>query len=102
MDAPTYASMPQSLGMREVRVGGWTLVSTLTEVSDLNKQELHSLYRQRWNIELDIRSIKVVMQMDVLRCKSPQMVTKEIAAHFLAYNLVRHRPPIWASCCRAS
>jgi hypothetical protein len=89
MDAPTYASMPQTLSMREVRVGGWTLVSTLTEVSDLNKQELHSLYRQRWNIELDIRSIKVVMQMDVLRCKSPQMVTKEIAAHFLAYNLVR-------------
>ncbi len=29
------------------------------------------------------------MQMGVLRCKSPQMVEKEIAVHMLAYNLVR-------------
>jgi hypothetical protein len=27
--------------------------------------------------------------MDLLRCKSPAMVRKEIAAHLLAYNLVR-------------
>jgi len=89
MDEATYAAMPETLIMREVRVGGWTLVTTLTEVRDLSKQELQRLYRQRWNIELDIRSIKVAMQMDVLRCKSPQMVCKEIAAHLLAYNLVR-------------
>jgi hypothetical protein len=29
------------------------------------------------------------MHLDVLRCKLPAMVHKEIAAHLLAYNLVR-------------
>ena len=47
------------------------------------------LYLERWNIELDFRSIKDVMQMDVLRCESPEMVTKEAWMHPLAYNLIR-------------
>lgn len=89
MDEASYAAMPETLIMREVRAGGWTLVSTLTDVREVSKHELLALYRQRWQVELDIRSIKVVMQMDVLRCKSPSMVAKEIAAHLLAYNLVR-------------
>ena len=38
---------------------------------------------------MDIRSVKSVMKMDVLRCKSPEMVRKEIWAHLLAYNLLR-------------
>ena len=42
-----------------------------------------------WNAELDIRSIKQTMKMDVLRCKTPEMVHKEVWAHLLAYNLVR-------------
>src|SRR3954470_12656432 len=42
-----------------------------------------------WQIEVDIRSIKSTMQMDVLRCKTPEMVRKEIWAHLLAYNLLR-------------
>lgn len=29
------------------------------------------------------------MAMDVLRCRSPEMIEKEIAVHLLAYNLVR-------------
>ena len=89
MDQASYAAMPETLIMREVRVGGWTLVSTLTDARAVSKQELLALYRQRWQVELDIRSIKTVMQIDALRCKSPQMVAKEIAAHLLAYNLVR-------------
>src|SRR5437660_9701491 len=42
-----------------------------------------------WQIEVDIRSIKSTMQMDVLRCRTPEMVRKEIWAHLLAYNLLR-------------
>ena len=38
---------------------------------------------------MDIRSVKVVMQMEILRCKTPEMVHKEIWAHLLAYNLLR-------------
>ena len=46
-------------------------------------------YRQRWQVEVDLRSIKAVMGMDILRAKSPAMIDKEIAVHLLAYNLVR-------------
>jgi hypothetical protein len=38
---------------------------------------------------VDIRSIKSTMQMDILRCKTPDMVHKEIWTHLLAYNLLR-------------
>lgn len=89
MDEVTYAMMPQTLTLREARVGGWTLVTTLIDPHEVHKQELFALYRQRWQVELDLRSIKAVMQMDILRCKTPEMVCKEIAVHLLAYNLVR-------------
>src|SRR3954470_23979239 len=42
-----------------------------------------------WQIELDLRSIKSAMQMGELRCKTPEMVRKEVWAHLLAYNLIR-------------
>lgn len=89
MDEATYVTMPTMLNMREARVGGWTLVSSLIDEKTVSKSDLHDLYRKRWNVELDFRSIKVAMQMDVLRCKTAQMVRKEIAVHLLAYNLVR-------------
>lgn len=89
MDHATYEAMPETLRMREVRVGGWTLVTTLIDAPEVSKRELFELYRLRWQIELDLRSIKTVMQMGVLRCKSARMVEKEIAVHLLAYNLVR-------------
>jgi hypothetical protein len=89
MDDVTYAGMPETLTMREVRTGGWTLVSTLTDAKAVSKPQLLDLYRSRWHVELDFRSIKDGMQMDVLRCKTPEMVRKEVAVHLLAYNLVR-------------
>jgi hypothetical protein len=89
MDDAVYAGMPATLTMREVRAGGWTLVSSLTDAKSVSKQELLDLYRSRWHVELDFRSIKDAMQMDVLRCKTAQMVRKEVAVHLLAYNLIR-------------
>src|SRR5205823_10664592 len=47
------------------------------------------LYRARWNAELDLRSLKQTLQMDVLRCKTPESVRKELWTHILAYNLIR-------------
>jgi hypothetical protein len=81
--------MPELIVMREVRVADLTLVTTLLDAHEVGKLELVDLYGKRWQIELDFRSIKTVMQMEILRCKSPQMIRKEIAAHLLAYNLVR-------------
>ncbi|KAF0103710.1 MAG: IS4 family transposase [bacterium] len=89
MDEATYTIMPESLILREAQVDGLILVTTLIDARQVSKRELLGLYHARWHIELDLRSIKTVMQMDVLRCKSPAMVKKEIAVHLLAYNLVR-------------
>ena len=49
-----------------------------------------SLWRHYgWQIELDLRSLKQTLQMDVLRCKTPELARKEIWVHVLAYNLIR-------------
>src|SRR5262249_41464970 len=47
------------------------------------------LYERRWDGEVDIRSIKSTMKMDILRCKTPEMVRKEIWVYLLACNLLR-------------
>ena len=85
MDEATYATMPEMITLREVRIGGYTIVTTFTDAKDVHKDELLALYRQHWHLELDLRSIKAVMQRDILRCKTPTMAEKEIAVHFLAY-----------------
>lgn len=89
MSEAIYASMPECLALREARAGGWLVVSTLTDARQVSKRELCALCCQRWQVELDIRCIKAVMHMDVLRCMSPRRVEKEIAVHLTAYNLVR-------------
>jgi len=61
----------------------------MTKSASSTINELAGLYRARWNAELDLRSLKSVMQMDILRCKTPELVRKEIWAHILAYNLIR-------------
>jgi len=67
----------------------YRLVTTLLDPKQVTKDDLAELYRARWNNELDLRSIKSVMQMRELRCKTPELVRKEIWAHVLAYNLIR-------------
>jgi hypothetical protein len=98
MDEATCQSMPDTLEVRELRVKvdrqGYRvdeliLVTTLLDAAVYTKEDVANLYLQRWNIELDLRSIKDVMQMDILRCKTPEMVEKEIWMHLLAYNLIR-------------
>jgi hypothetical protein len=65
------------------------VVTTLLDPEDYSKSDLAQIYRARWNHELDLRSIKISMQMDILRCKTPELVRKEIWTHILAYNLIR-------------
>ena len=65
------------------------IVTTLLDPIEYSKEDLANLYRARWNNELDLRTIKSVMQMDCLRCKTPELVRKEIWTHALAYNLIR-------------
>lgn len=62
---------------------------TLTDASRYTASELAELYFQRWDVELVFRDIKTTLSMDVLRCRSPEMVEKEILMHFIAYNAIR-------------
>jgi len=92
MSKQDYANMPSSLSVRELRTGGKaakTLVTTLLDSQAYPKAALKQLYRDRWQAELNFRHIKTTMGLDVLRCKTPQMVAKEIWVTLLAYNLVR-------------
>jgi hypothetical protein len=98
VDRQEYNALPDAITVREVRFrveqAGFrtrsvVVVTTLLDPEQANKEELASLYRARWNNELDLRSIKVVLQMDLLRCKTPDLVRKEVWAHVLAYNLIR-------------
>jgi hypothetical protein len=98
MDEATYAAVPATLTVREMRVAVTTpgcrvqelvIVTTLTEADAYPIDDVADLYHQRWHVELDIRAIKQSLAMDKLRCKTPFMVAKEIWAHFLGYNLVR-------------
>jgi Transposase DDE domain len=75
--------------IRGFRVNVLDVVTTLLDDSTYSKTDLVELYRRRWQAELHLRSIKSVMKMDVLTCKTPEMVRKEIAMHLLVYNLIR-------------
>jgi IS4 transposase len=98
MDQETYDALPETLRLREVRgqvttpgcrVEELVVVTTLLDAEAFPKEDILDLYHQRWHAEVDLRSIKTQMKMDILRCKTPEMVRKEIWAHLLAYNLVR-------------
>jgi hypothetical protein len=98
IDAKTYAALPEFLMVRECRVRvaqrGFrvkTLIiaTTLLDAEAFTQEDLAQLYRARWNAELDLRSLKQTLQMDILRCKTPELVRKELWTHILAYNLIR-------------
>ena len=98
IDCQTYNSLPEYLEVRELRI--WVeqpgfrtrsliVVTTLLDPIEFTKRDLAQIFRARWNQELDLRSIKITMQMEVLRCKTPELVRKEVWTHMLAYNLIR-------------
>jgi hypothetical protein len=98
MSRAEYEAMPDQLTIRETRVRvkdktkrvrKLVIVTTLTEPRTYPARELGGLFRQRWHAELDLRSLKTSMHMEMLRTKTPELVRKEVAAHLLAYNLIR-------------
>ena len=66
MSAEEYARHPESITMREVKVNGRILVTTLLDPAIASVHALGALYKMRWNIEVDFRTIKATLEMDVL------------------------------------
>lgn len=98
MDEATYAALPQEIVLREIRFNvvqrgrrahQLTIATTLTDAKTYSKEEIAELYGFRWNAELDIRSIKQTLGLDHMRCKSPEMVRRELWTTLLGYNLIR-------------
>jgi len=93
-----YRSLPDGLRVRIIRCrirrpGKRTrrivLVTTLLDQDLYPAEELAALYGRRWEVEVDLDHLKTTLGMDVLPGGSPEVVIKEVWAHFLAYNLLR-------------
>jgi Transposase DDE domain len=98
MGRDEYDTMPRELEIRELRVRvrdqtkrvrEMVIATTLLDRELYSGDELRGLFRERWHAELDFRTLKTVMQMEMLRTKTPEMVRKEIGMYFLGYNLIR-------------
>lgn len=81
--------VPSEITVRIIKSKKRTIVTTLLDAEKYPRSEIVGLYQERWHVELDFRAIKSLMKMDVLRCKTPEMVRKEINVHLLVYNLIR-------------
>jgi hypothetical protein len=98
MSAAQYAELADALTLREVRIHvaqkgfrtrSLIVVTTLLDAAEYPPDEIALLYRRRWQAELHLRSLKIVLQMDHLRCKTPERVRNEFYTHLLGYNLIR-------------
>lgn len=98
MSQEQYDQIPETLTLRELqfdvtvpgrRVETLVVVTTLTDPQAYSKEEIAELYGFRWNVELDILQIKQTLHLDHVRCKSPEMVRRELWVTLLAYNLIR-------------
>jgi Transposase DDE domain len=97
MTGEQYRRYPASLRMRQVSVDArdkdnraeqFKVATTILDAS-IDGSQIGSVYERRWDGEVDIRAIKSTMKMDILRCKTPEMVEKEVWVYLLAYNLLR-------------
>jgi hypothetical protein len=98
MSREEYDALGGELTLRELRIrveqrGFRTreviVITTLLDPEQYPAREIAKLYRRRWQAELNLRSLKIVLQMDHLRCKTPHRVRNEIYVHLVAYNLIR-------------
>jgi hypothetical protein len=98
MEPEEYGEYADFLEIREVRIrvgqkGFRTqqliVHTSLLDAGEYSHEDIAALFRRRWQAELNLRSLKTVMQMEHLRCKKPHRVRNEIRAHMIAYNLIR-------------
>lgn len=93
-----WAAIPDTLTVRHItftpnipgfRTKKITIATTLVDHKQFPAAAFAELYQRRWLVELFLRDIKITLGMDILRCKTPEMVQKELSMHLIAYNLIR-------------
>ena len=94
-----FVTLPPTLTVREIyyyiiipgfRTGRVSLITTLLDTTVYPTLEVLKLYGERWTVELNLKHLKTTLGMEVLRCKTPSMVRKELYVYLLAYNLLRN------------
>lgn len=101
MSQEAFDALPETLPVRELAAGNMVIVTTLCSSKHAPRQQIQALFKERWQIELSFRDIKTTLGMEVLRCKTPAMVEKEVWVYLLAYNLIRRvmaHSSQWADC----
>jgi DDE family transposase len=90
--------LPQTMVVREVRfqvtppgfrTRSVTLVTTLLDAKTYPAWALAELYLKRWRMELWLRDLKITMDMEMLRTKTPARIRAELAMFLVGYNLIR-------------
>ena len=98
MSAELYAQLPDTLAIRELRFRvsqrGYrsreiVVATTLLEARCDRRTDISDIYQQRWQVELDLRSIKQTLSLDHIHCQSPEMIDRHLWVSLLGYNLVR-------------
>lgn len=93
-----WSDLPEYFLLRQIKVtvdnpgfrnSSFYIVTTLLDAKKYPASKIADLYFQRWNVELYFRDIKTSMGMDILRCKTPEMIRKEILMYFIVYNSLR-------------
>lgn len=94
-----WEQLPKELLLRQIkvdveqpgfRVKSFYIITTLLNPPIYPAKDLVELYYRRWSVELFFRDLKTTTKMEILRCKNPAMIRKELLMHFIAYNTIRH------------
>lgn len=90
-----YNALPKSILLRQItftvehpgyRPETITVTTTLTDEKTYPVDKIKAMYLRRWQIEVSLRDLKSTMGMEILRCKSPEMILKEIWMNLIGYN----------------
>ena len=93
-----FLTLPSTLTVREIyyyiivpgfRTQRVSLITTLLDTTIYSSLGILKLYGERWNVELNLKHLKTTLGMEILRCKTPQMVRKELYVYLPRYNLLR-------------
>jgi IS4 transposase len=87
-----FRRLPQfrvTVAQKGFRTTHFYIATTLLDAELYLADDIADLYLQRWHVKLSFRDIKTTMGIDILRCKTPDMVRKEIVMHMIVYNGIR-------------
>jgi hypothetical protein len=85
--------LPETLVLRRIQCktpdgAVYVLIATILD-PEISKEDIQFLYLTRYDIEISIREVKTIMDINILRSKTPDMALKELTVALATYNLIR-------------